>query len=96
MYTEIRPDLADRQIVQQVVAQLPWHQNVTLLDKVREDGQRLWYARATIEHGWSRDIRVHQIETGLHERQGRAITNFDTTMEPVCARRFRRRIALST
>jgi predicted nuclease of restriction endonuclease-like (RecB) superfamily len=76
---------SDQQIVQQVVAQLPWGQNVTLLDKVRDDGQRLWYARAAIEHGWSRDILVHQIETKLHERQGRAITNFDTTMEPTRA-----------
>jgi predicted nuclease of restriction endonuclease-like (RecB) superfamily len=36
----------DQQIVQQVVAQLPWGQNVTLLDKLQDDGQRLWYARA--------------------------------------------------
>jgi predicted nuclease of restriction endonuclease-like (RecB) superfamily len=71
--------------VQQIVAQLPWGQNVTLLDKLQDDGQRLWYARAAIEHGWSRDILVHQIETRLHERQGRAITNFDATMEPVRA-----------
>lgn len=75
----------NQQIVQQVVAQLPWGQNVTLLDKVQEDGQRLWYARAAMEHGWSRDILVHQIETKLHERQGRAITNFAVTMEPVRA-----------
>src|SRR5258708_338773 len=53
----------DQQIVQQIVAQLPWGQNVTLLDKLQDDGQRLWYARAAIEHGWSRDILVHQIET---------------------------------
>ncbi|SIO67020.1 Predicted nuclease of restriction endonuclease-like (RecB) superfamily, DUF1016 family [Bradyrhizobium erythrophlei] len=76
---------SDQQIVQQVVAQLPWGQNVTLLDKLQDDGQRLWYARAAIEHGWTRDILVHQIETRLHERQGRAITNFDATMEPVRA-----------
>jgi len=75
----------DQQIVQQIVAQLPWGQNVTLLDKLQDDGQRLWYARAAIEHGWSRDILVHQIETRLHERQGRAIMNFDATMEPVWA-----------
>jgi predicted nuclease of restriction endonuclease-like (RecB) superfamily len=59
----------DQQIVQQIVAQLPWGQNVTLLDKLQDDGQRLWYARAAIEHGWSRDILVHQIETRLHERR---------------------------
>jgi predicted nuclease of restriction endonuclease-like (RecB) superfamily len=75
----------DNQIVQRAVAQLPWRQHVALLDKVQDEGQRLWYARAAIEHGWTRDILVHQIETRLHERRGKAITNFDSTMEPVRA-----------
>lgn len=72
-------------ILQQSAAQLPWGQNTILLDKVQADASRLFYARAAIEHGWTRNMLVHRIETNLHERQGRAITNFDTTMEPVRA-----------
>lgn len=41
----------DRQIVQQVVAQLPWGQNVELLDTVPDQTKRLWYARSAIGHG---------------------------------------------
>jgi predicted nuclease of restriction endonuclease-like (RecB) superfamily len=76
----------ERQFVQQVVAQLPWGQNCVLLDALNVPDQREWYARAAIEHGWSRNVLVHQIETKLHERQGQAVTNFDSTMEPARAR----------
>jgi predicted nuclease of restriction endonuclease-like (RecB) superfamily len=34
------------------------------------------------EHGWSCPVLVHQIETGLHDRQGRAITNFSRALPP--------------
>lgn len=71
----------DPAITQQVVAQLPWGQNTLLLDTVPDHAQRLWYARSAIEHGWSRNILKHQIETSLYDRQGKAITNFSRTMD---------------
>lgn len=64
-------------IVQQVVAQIPWGHNVRLLDKLTNPDERLWYARATVEHGWSRNHLVIQIESRLYERQGKALTNFE-------------------
>lgn len=67
-------------IVQQVVAQLPWGHNVRLLDGTNEAAERLWYAHAAIAHGWSRNVLVHQIESRLHERQGKALTNFHQTL----------------
>jgi predicted nuclease of restriction endonuclease-like (RecB) superfamily len=71
----------NEQIVQQVVAQLPWGHNVVLLDAVSGHAQRLWYAQAAIEHGWSRNMLKHQVETSLYDRQGKAITNFSRTMD---------------
>lgn len=65
----------DEQFAQQVVGQIPWGHNVRLLDKVSDPLTREWYARKTIEHGWSRAILEAQIETKLHLRQG-ATTNF--------------------
>ncbi len=67
-------------IVQQLVAQLPWGHNVRLLDLVKEAGERAWYARQAIQNGWSRNVLVHQIESGLFQRQGKALTNFDRTL----------------
>jgi predicted nuclease of restriction endonuclease-like (RecB) superfamily len=68
------------EFVQQPVAQLPWGHNVRLLDLVKTRDERLWYARAAIEHGWSRNVLVIQIEAGLYQRQGKAITNFTKTL----------------
>ena len=71
-----------RRIVQRTVAEIPWRSNVTLLDKVRDARTRLWYARKAREEGWSRDVLAVQIESRLHERTGKAITNFPATLPP--------------
>jgi predicted nuclease of restriction endonuclease-like (RecB) superfamily len=69
-------------IVQQVAGQLPWFHNCTILDKVKLAEERLWYTQAAIQNGWSRNVLVMQIETNLYRRQGKAITNFQTTLPP--------------
>jgi predicted nuclease of restriction endonuclease-like (RecB) superfamily len=70
----------DAPILQQVVAKLPWGHNVRLLDYLDTPEERLWYAQQTLEHGWSRNVLVHQIESRLYARQGKAITNFDRAL----------------
>jgi len=72
----------DEQFVQQVAAQIPWFHNCVLLDKIRRQEDRIWYVRASIQHGWSRNVLVHQIETRLHKRTGTAVTNFERTLPP--------------
>ena len=72
----------DIQIVQQAVAQIPWSHNIILMEKLKEQELRLWYAAMAREHGWSRSILVMQIEGRLHERQGNALTNFPQTLPP--------------
>ncbi len=62
------------------VTEIPWGQNVVLLFKLPDSAQRLWYAQKTIEHGWSRAVLLHQIESGLYHRLGRTITNFARTL----------------
>jgi predicted nuclease of restriction endonuclease-like (RecB) superfamily len=72
----------DEAIVQQLVAQIPWGHNVRLLDQVKDRAEREWYIRATIEHGWSRNVLVHWIESDLHGRWGKATTNFARSLPP--------------
>jgi len=67
----------DSEFVQGVLAQLPWYHQLALLDKLRSEDERRWYAAKAIEHNWSRNVLVIQIETRLHERSGKAVTNFD-------------------
>lgn len=70
----------DGEFVQQVVALLPWGHNVRLLDALKTTEERTWYARQAIEHGWSRNVLVHQIDSNLLARQGGALTNFSRTL----------------
>lgn len=70
----------DEAIVQQLVALLPWGHNVRLLDRVKDPEQRVWYAKQTIENGWSRNMLVRHVERGLFEARGGARTNFEDTL----------------
>ena len=63
-------------ILPQAVSEIPWGHNIVLLQKLKDPVARLWYARQTVENGWSRAMLTHWIESGLHERQGKAVTNF--------------------
>ena len=72
----------DPSIVQQLAAQIPWFHNCLLLDKIKDQTTREWYISQTIENGWSRNILALQIESKLHERQGKAITNFKKILPP--------------
>jgi predicted nuclease of restriction endonuclease-like (RecB) superfamily len=72
----------EREFVQRTVAQIPWRSNIALLDKLDDLETRLWYARKTIENGWSRNILALQIEGRLHERQGKAVNNFQEVLPP--------------
>ena len=63
-------------------AALPWFHNCLLLDRVKDITARLWYARQTLTHGWSRSVLEVQIETKAHQRAGRALNNFAATLPP--------------
>ena len=72
----------DRQFVQTVSAQIPWSHNVAILDKVKDPDQRIWYIQKTAENGWSHNVLIHQIESGLYERQviAEKISNFESRL----------------
>jgi len=67
----------ETQVVQRVVAQLPWAHNVILIQKLKDLPTRFWYARQAIAQGWSRDTLALMIKSQAHKRQGAAVTNFD-------------------
>ena len=59
------------------ILQLPWTHNAVLLG-VKDVSIRLWYMAQTVEHGWSKDWLIEQIQHNAYERQGKAVTNFTT------------------
>ncbi|MCU0419830.1 MAG: PDDEXK nuclease domain-containing protein [Cyclobacteriaceae bacterium] len=68
------------EIVQVPLAQLTWYHHTTLLDKVKEPEVRVFYIQKAVENGWTRDMLVNQIESGLYKRQGALIHNFKQTL----------------
>lgn len=70
------------EFVQTLSAQIPWSHNCAILDKVKEFSKREWYIRKTCENGWSHSVLIHQIESGLYERQTTVdkISNFESRL----------------
>lgn len=79
---------SDLEFVQPLAAQIGWTHHQELLDAFgeRPDIYR-WYAAKAATNRWSRRHLQAQISLGLHERQGAAITNFETVLEPADANR---------
>ena len=70
------PATAAAPLLQPLVAQLPWAHNVLLLQAVKDETARVWYAQQALRQGWSRNVLKLQIDSAAHQRQGAAITNF--------------------
>ncbi len=70
-------------ISQQAIGQLvsiPWGHNRVIISKCEDSVEALYYVQKTIQHNWSRSVLTHQIESGLYQREGTALTNFEATL----------------
>ncbi|CCK81888.1 PDDEXK nuclease domain-containing protein [Desulfobacula toluolica] len=73
-------DLPSGDEIYQHIRQIPWGHIKLLIGKVKDQHAALFYIHETIENGWSRDVLALQIKSNLYSRQGKAITNFKTTL----------------
>lgn len=78
-YLEYKHD----EVVQQLVAQLPWGHNLLLIEKIKNNDIRMIYIKATIENGWSRNILEIQIKNNYHLRIGHSFNNFNISLPPI-------------
>jgi predicted nuclease of restriction endonuclease-like (RecB) superfamily len=67
-------------IQDQLFMQIPWGQNLIIISKCKNTEDAFYYVSKSIEHGWSRSVLVHQIESGLINREGKSISNFPATL----------------
>lgn len=51
-----------------LLSAVPWGQNLLILQKVENNGARLYYLRATAQYGWTRNVLLNQIKVGAYER----------------------------
>ena len=67
---------AVRQLEELPIFSIPWGHNIAILQKIKAEVGRLWYASMTIAEGWSRDALLESIKSNSYKRFGKAITNF--------------------
>ena len=58
------------------IFQIPWGHNIKIIQKSRSKEEAIFYVNNTIENNWSRNVLVHQIESELYGRGGKAVSNF--------------------
>jgi len=84
MQKAVAPNKANpvQQLVRLPIAlfSVPWGHHIAIINKIKQADEALFYINQTIEHNWSRAILTMQIEQNLFARQGKAITNFKTTL----------------
>lgn len=69
--SENRPQVVDE------IFQIPWGHNREIISKIKHPEEALFYVQKTVENSWSRAVLVHQLESDLYHREGRAISNFE-------------------
>lgn len=74
-----QPPSIAKQAASQLFA-IPWWHNVVIIGKCKTHTEALDYVEQTQVHGWSRAVLVHQIESGLWLREGKAVSNFAQTL----------------
>jgi len=62
------------------ITRIPWGHNIAIVTKCKDIDEALYYVQCTLAHNWSRSVLVHQIESGLYKREGKAVTNFALTL----------------
>ena len=63
---------------------IPWFHHQRIIDKCKDDMDKaLFFVRKTWENNWGRDALLNWLDTDLYERDGKAITNFQSTLPAV-------------
>lgn len=62
------------------LSMIPWGHNIAIITKCKDIKEALYYVLQTVQNNWSRSVLVHQIESGLYNREGKAVTNFALTL----------------
>lgn len=80
LVTPLQGTVLENEFVPQLVGQIPWGHNREIITKCTSIQEALFYVTETIRHNWSRSVLLHQIESRLYRRKGKAITNFRDTL----------------
>lgn len=63
---------------------IPWDHHRRIIDRCKGDMDKaLFFVRKTWENNWGRDALLNWLDTDLYERDGKAVTNFQSTLPAV-------------
>ena len=63
---------------------IPWDHHCRIISRCKGDMDKaLFFVRKTWENNWGRDALLNWLDTDLYERDGKAITNFQSTLPAV-------------
>ena len=63
---------------------IPWDHHRRIIDKCKDNMDKaLFFVRKTWENNWGRDALLNWLDTDLYERDGKAITNFQSTLPAI-------------
>ncbi|MCD8183679.1 MAG: PDDEXK nuclease domain-containing protein [Bacteroides sp.] len=74
-----KKDTIAKQLVSQLqsaIYQVPWGHHIKIVTKCTTVQEVQFYIYKTIENGWSRNVLLNMIESGLYHREGNSINNF--------------------
>jgi len=71
----------DNTKLQPMVAEISWSHNIILIEKCKDLLEREFYMLLTKKYGWTKNILIHQIESGAYESYLLNQTNFNKTLE---------------
>src|SRR3990167_7411298 len=59
---------------------IPWGHNITIIQKIKNEDECIWYAEQSHENGWSRSTLEDKIKKNLYHRKGKTITKFNQNL----------------
>jgi predicted nuclease of restriction endonuclease-like (RecB) superfamily len=66
IFPNLKQPVSDLEKLKLTVAEVPWGQNILILQKVKDIQARLFYLNATIKNRWSRSVLLHQIKADAY------------------------------
>ncbi len=80
---EIVPSV-EGQMDNSIIFDIPWGHHRNILIKCQDNlAKALFYVQQTVQNNWSRAMLLNFLDTDLYERQGKAITNFKSTLPTI-------------
>lgn len=65
-YSDVKQAVSDFQFLKQLVSEVPWGQNILIIQKVKDIKARIFYLESTIKNKYSRSVLLHQIKADAY------------------------------